>query len=186
MDDVIGKLTAEQALKIVGRLVRKGGALRDAVIAEAMAVLSDIEADETADQVVDALDAIDVEECWDRSGSSRDGYTSPVDAAAELVDEALQPFLDQAERYHQLGLIDQEETWCQGVILGIYRFERESGSEFRQWSEDICGECAGFLLGAWRDRNRDQARLAAMRAFVRERCPHWADRLKGWARSNDK
>jgi hypothetical protein len=36
MDDVISKLTAEQALKIVERLGRKGGKTREAVLTEAM------------------------------------------------------------------------------------------------------------------------------------------------------
>jgi hypothetical protein len=34
MDDMISKLTAEQALEIVKRLARKGGAIREAVVAE--------------------------------------------------------------------------------------------------------------------------------------------------------
>jgi hypothetical protein len=80
MDDLIRKLTAEQALEVVLRLHRKRGEIRDVVVTEAMSVLaeSEIELDEIADQVFVALDAIDVEDCWDRSGRSRDGYTSPM------------------------------------------------------------------------------------------------------------
>ena len=45
MTDVISMLTAEQALMIVGRLCRKGGVLRDAIVAEAMSVLTEIDVD---------------------------------------------------------------------------------------------------------------------------------------------
>ena len=69
MDDVISKLTAEQALKIVERLGRKEGKLREAVLTEAMNVLTEIDLDETADEVVAVLDSIDVQDCWDRSGA---------------------------------------------------------------------------------------------------------------------
>jgi len=33
-----------------------------------------------------------------------------------------------------------------GVILGIYRYEHESKSEFREWCVDVPIECAGYLL----------------------------------------
>ena len=112
-------------------------------------------------------------------GGSRDGYTSPDEAAAQIIDEELQPFLDQVGRYHELGMFEQEAAHCMGVILGIYRYERESKSEFRAWSEDVPSECAGSLLDNWRERNRETARLNAMREFVRERCPDWAKWLKG-------
>jgi hypothetical protein len=60
-----------------------------------------------------------------------------------------------------------------GIILGVYRYERESESEFKQWCEDITDDCACSLFGAWWDRNRQEARRNAMRTFLRERCPEW-------------
>ena len=174
MGDVISKLTAEQALKIVVRLGRKGGDIREAVLTEAMNVLTEIDLEETAGKVIAVLDSIDVQDCWDRSGGSRDGYTSPDEAAAEIIEEELQPFFDQVERYHEMGMPEQEATYCMGVIFGIYRYDRESKSEFREWSEDIPGECAGLLLDDWRKRNREKASIDAMHEFIRERCPEWA------------
>jgi hypothetical protein len=179
MNDVISKLTGEQALKIVKRLGRKEGKLRDAVLAEAMNVLTKIDVDETADEVFAVLDSVDVNDCWDRSGSSRDGYTSPDEAAAEIIEEELQPFFDQVDRYHEMGLPEQEATYCMGVILGIYRYERESESEFKQWSVDIPAESGGFLLNKWRKRNPDEAGINAMHEFIRTRCPEWAKWLNG-------
>ena len=179
MDDVISKLTAEQALKIVERLARKGGKLREAVLTEAMNVLTEIDLDETAEEVFTILESIDVQDRWDRSGSSRDGYTSPDEAAAEIIEEELQPFFDQVGRYHEMGLPEQEAAYCMGVILGIYRYEREAESEFRQWSEDIQAEYGGSLLNKWRERNPDGVRINAMHEFIRARCPEWAKWLKG-------
>ena len=178
MDDMISKLTAEQALKILERLGRKGGKIREAVVTEAMNVLTEIDLDETADEVFVALDAIDVQDCWDRSGSSRDGYTSPDEAAVEIIEEKLQPFFDQVERYHELGMPEQEAAYCMGVIFGIYRYQRESTSEFSEWSVDIPTECAGLLLDRWRERNREKASINAMHEFIRERCPEWAKWLE--------
>jgi hypothetical protein len=177
MDDVISKLTAEQALKIVERLGRKGGDIQEAVRTEAMNVLTEINLDETAEEVLLILDSIDVQDCWDRSGSSHDGYTSPDEVAAEIIEQELQPFSDQVERYHELGMPEQEAAYCMGVILGIYRYERESKSEFREWSADIPVECGGFLLDKWRKRNQDKSSIHAMHEFIRGRCAEWSKRL---------
>ena len=47
MDDVIKKLTAEQALEVVKRLSEKGGEIREAVLAEAKNLLMAVDVDET-------------------------------------------------------------------------------------------------------------------------------------------
>jgi hypothetical protein len=93
MQDVIKNLPAEQALEVVERLSEKGGEIQEAVLAEARDVLSEIDLDETADEVFFVLDSIDVQDCWDRAGSSRNGYISPDDASVEIMEERLQPFL---------------------------------------------------------------------------------------------
>lgn len=129
--DAIKNLTPEQALEVVKRLSGKGGKIQEAVLAEARDVLSEIDLDETADEVFFVLDSIDVQDCWDRAGSSRNGYTSPDEAAVEIMEERLQPFLDQTRRYHELGMPGEEMTHCMGLILGIYRYEHESKSKFR-------------------------------------------------------
>lgn len=173
MNDVIKKLTPEQALEVVMRLSDKGDALGDAVVAEARNVLSEIDLHEIADDVFFVLDSVDAQDFWNRAGNSRDGYTSPDEAAVELIDEELQPFVDQARRYHDLGMIEQEATYCRGVILGIYRYAHESTSEFRNWAVDIPIDCAGALLTEWRERGQDSISIAAMDEFIRDRCPDW-------------
>lgn len=177
MSDMIGKLTAEQALEVLKRLSEIGGEIGDAVLTEAMKVLSEIDLGGTANNVFIVLDSIDVQDCWDRSGSSSSGYTSPDEAAIEIMEEELQPFYDQVVRYHELGMPEQETTCCMGVILGIYRYEHESKSEFREWSVDIPIECAGYLLDEWRKRNRIKVGAQAMDEFIQRRCPKWVKYL---------
>jgi hypothetical protein len=179
MSDVVGKLTSAEALKIIERLCRKSGEFREAIAAEAMSLLTEINPKETAEEVFEALDSIDVEDCWDLAGGSSEGYAPPDDVAVDLVEEELQPFFDQVERYHELDMPEQEAAYCMAVILGVYRFAYESKSEFTQWAEDIPAHCARTLLGEWRERNPEQTRIDAMQAFIRERCPKWAELLKG-------
>ena len=177
MDDVIKKLTAAQAFEIVKRLSEKGGKIAKVLLAEARNLLMAVDLNETADEVFRALDSIDVQDCWARSGKSRYGYTEPSEAAVELVEEELRPFYDQAARYQELGMTEQNMTYSMGVILGIYRYEHESKSEFRKWCEDVPIECAGYLLDAWRKRNRGKGPAHAMNEFIQRRCPTWASYL---------
>jgi hypothetical protein len=176
-DDVIEKLTPQQALAILKRLSENEGEIRDAVHTEARTLLQAVNLDETADEAFFVLASIDVQDCWDRSGSSRYGYTEPSEAAVELVEEELQPFYDQAARYHELDMPEQEMTYCMGVILGIYRYEHESKSQFREWAEDISIECAGYLLTIWREQNPKAVDVEAMEEFIRKHCPKWAENL---------
>jgi hypothetical protein len=177
MDDVINKLTAQQALEILKRLSENEGEIREAVRAEAKSLLMAVNLENTADEVFFVLNSIDVQDCWDRSGKSRHGYTEPSEAAVELVEEELQPFYDQAKTYLELGMPEQETTYCMGVILGIYRYEHESKSEFRKWCTDVPIECAGYLLDTWRERPQDTASAEAMDEFIQRRCPKWAKYL---------
>jgi len=49
MDDLVGKLTPEQALQVVVRLTQKGSKIREAVLAVVMSILTEIDLDEVAD-----------------------------------------------------------------------------------------------------------------------------------------
>jgi hypothetical protein len=174
MNDVTGKLTPEQALEIVERLCRKGGDVRDVIVAEAVSLLSEFSLDEIADEVFDALDLIDIQDCWDLAGGAKEGARPPSEAAIDIIEEELQPFFDQVERYHDLNLTEQEATYCQGVLLGIYRFQQESESEIKPLAADLPVECATSLVDQWRLRNPGKQGAAAMEAFIREKCPKWA------------
>jgi hypothetical protein len=92
------------------KLSQNEGKIGEAVRAEARTLLQAVDLDETADEGFFVLDSIDVEDCWDRSGSSRYGYTEPSEAAVELVEEELQPFYDQAARYCELNMPEQDMT----------------------------------------------------------------------------
>jgi hypothetical protein len=59
----------------------------------------------------------------------------------------------------------EEMTHCMGLILGIYRYEHESKSEFREWSVDIPAECPADRLREWWERGQGPAFAEAMDEF---------------------
>ena len=177
MNELLSKLTGTQALQVLKGMASDDDRLARKIEIEAKRVLAAVDIDRVSEDVFCTLDMIDVQDCWDRAGSRRDGYTSPDEAAVELMEEELQPFVDQAKRYHELDMLRQERDYCEGVILGLYRYEKESKSEFRNWSEDLPLDSAGWLRDEWRERNADKAMRDTMDEFIRERCPEWARNL---------
>ena len=172
--DILKQLTPEQALKVVRRLYERNVDVRQAVMEEANSVLEAINCDETAEEVFFTLDSIDVQDLWNNSGARRDGYISPDEAAIEMVEDELEPFFDQVRRYHQLRMFPQEQTYCMGVLQGIYRFDQESKSQFKDWAIDIPIECFGYLLGEWRKDCQSSTATTEMDEFIRNSCPNWA------------
>ena len=73
---------------------------------------------------------------------------------------------------------EQELAFCMGVLLGIYRYPKDSRSEFSEWSADIAAECAGLVMDQWRERQKGEAGSGATEAFIRARCPEWTRWLK--------
>lgn len=177
MKNLLSNLTGEQAFDVLQRLVAGKGAVAEAVLAEAKRSLAAVDVEEIANEVFGQLDRIAVQDCWERAGRHRDGYTAPEEAAVQLIEEELQLFADQVERYHAMGMAKQEQDYCMGILLGAYRYDKDSKSEFKDWCEDMPAECAGGLLDAWRMRNRTASATTAMDAFIRQRCPGWAKHM---------
>ena len=67
-----------------------------------------------------------------------------------------------------------ETVYAVGTLKGIYRFEKEGESEFREWATDVPAETFGFLLDAWRKDAGDENRKR-MNEFIAGHCPDWAD-----------
>ena len=172
--DVLAQLTPEQALEIVRRLYEKNVDIRMAVMEEANSVLEAIDCDEIAEDVFFALDSLDVQDLWDNSGARRNGYISPDEAAVEIIENELEPFFEQVRRYHKLKMFPQAQACCMGVLQGIYCFDQESKSQFKDWAVDIPIECFGYLLGKWRKDCQSSTTATEMDEFVRNSCPNWA------------
>ncbi len=175
MKDILTNISPEQAAGILKQLWDKGDVFRKAILAEAENMLTTVEVNEVAQDVLFNLDFIDVHELWDRSGPGRDGYTSTEEMAMEMVEDELSPFNDQIDRYHNLKMYELEKIYCMGVLKGLYLFEKEGDSEFRDWATDIPGECYRSLLETWQDRVLSQHHKDEMDDFLKTACPDWAN-----------
>jgi len=164
-------LSGEDALRVLKDLCATDAELRTRILAGAKKVLSAVDCDGVAEDVFFSLDILDVEELWDRSGPHRHGYSSPDEVAVEMIEEALRPYQDRLEQYERMGMAEQ---YCMGVLKGIYRFEHESQTEFKDWSPDIPAECFGGILDDWRKHCQARQDRKNMNEFISRECPEWA------------
>jgi len=53
-----------------------------------------------------------------------------------MFEEALAPFLQYMERYRMLGLPERASACCLGILQGIYDFDEESSTQYKEWAVD--------------------------------------------------
>ena len=176
-DDIFNKISPSEALEILKQIAKTDRKLKKRIVELAEDLLRDVDAESVCDDIFAALDGIDVHELWDRAGPKTDGYTSPEDMAVEMFEEALEPFLQELYRLFDLKMHQQAKLYCMGVLKGIYLYEEDSSSEFKDWATDVPGESFGYVLIQWKNRNSNNKDKKEMKDFISNECPNWS----GWA-----
>ena len=171
-NNIFDKISPDDALKILRQISKTDKVLKDKIIALAEDLFRDVDVDEICEAVFYELDGIDVHELWDRAGPNRDGYTSPEDMSVEMFEEALEPYVQEMNRLMDLKMHQEAKLHCFGILKGIYQYEKESGSEFKDWATDVPGESFGSILREWgkNSKNKDKK---DMKNYIHEECPDW-------------
>src|SRR5260370_28050715 len=112
-------------------------------------MLDEISPDSIADEVEDALLQFDYDDLNGRAGSHSWGYVEPSEAAGELLEEAVEPFVNDMKRYLEMGLEDQAWQFCQGILAGLYRVRDGGKNDILNWVPDFPGEAATNAFKTW-------------------------------------
>lgn len=175
--EIINQLSPNDALAILKALVRNDEA-RAARIAEiALARLGDIDLEEVAFDLYEELNALEVEDVWDRVGRTRHGYVEPIEVADEMVGVVIAPYLEELQKCQALGMDEQANRMCKGLLLGLYKFDRESTSEFKDWAGDAPTAFAEEVVSVWKDGRPSQSDIKAFRKFIEEALGRWCRHL---------
>ena len=70
------------------------------------------------------------------------GYVEAGEAARELLEESLLPFLEVMDRYREIGQDEAAGEVLRGIILGLYQVE-ETGNDILQHVPEWEGMLAG-------------------------------------------
>ena len=178
---VLELLEDGEARAVLQRLLAAHADLRAEAERIARGLLGEVTFESVADDVEHALSSLDLDDLESRAGRHHGGYTSPTEAAWELLQEAVDPFLSDLRRQMELGLEMEALEICKGILLGLYRIRDRRGDEFLGWAEDFPAEAA---VDAVRVLARGNQKVAAgtRRArphfdekFVDKQVPEWSD-----------
>ena len=172
--EILEALSPEEALFVLRKLVASDSRIRKKAEEIALELLGDVDVDAVAEEVLWELESIPVEEVWDGSGRTRDGYVDPGDCAWQLFEDAMAPFTRQLEKCQELSLTEQAKLHCMGILKGIHRFETESTSEFKSWCADAPGEFFVSVYEQWKKQATRKRDVSEVKKFIHSVCPEKA------------
>ena len=175
--DVIAQLSPEDALVVLKALARRDAKAAATIAEIAYDYLQGVEMEEIALTLYEDLESLRVEEVWDRAGPTRHGYVDTGEVAYNMIEGVLEPFLEQLTKYQKLDMRREAQQLCRGLLLGLYRFDQESDSEFKDWAPDAMPAFSQDVLEAWKRDQPDQAERQKMETFLAERLNRWRLRL---------
>lgn len=180
---VLDGLKPEEAQELLRGLLAAHPALRVEVEQMAQSILAKVSLEGVAEQVEEAVRALDLDDLQGRSGRHAWGYVEPTEAAWEVLGKAVEPFIENMKRHIGLGLEAGALELCKGVLLGLYRVRDEKSDELLGWAPDFPEETAGqaletYYTGEGRDRRAGKTcprrRPEFPREFVAQFLPDWA------------
>jgi hypothetical protein len=166
---VLERLKPEEAASVLRRLLAAHPELGAQAERIARSLLHEVTFEAVADEVEEAMRALGLEALNGRAGRHEWGYVEPAEAAWEILEEAVAPFLDDLRRQIELGLEAEALEICKGVVLGLYRVEHGKGGELAEWAPDFPAEAAGDAVEIW--RSGGDGRLERPRTSGRRKHP---------------
>lgn len=183
---ILERLKPEEGQDVLRRILAVRPNLRAEAEKFARSVLAEATFEGIAEEVEDAVGACDLDDLNSRARPHRRGYVDPSEAAWEILEEAVEPFVSDIKRQLELGLEAQATEICKGVVLGLYRAEHGKRGELVEWAPDFPGETAGHAIETWLTGKRARKptgaavrrnRLASFREFADRFVPEWRDAI---------
>jgi hypothetical protein len=144
---VLDALTVDEKAAVLEHLLAARPELREPAEAYAASLMTDKDRCAVAGDVENALQGRDIEELNGRAGyQPGQGYVHPGEAADEILDEALEPFLDDLRRRAKLGLNSAAAELAAGILLGLYQCRDGEAETLLEYSPDYAAERAADLM----------------------------------------
>lgn len=179
---VLDRLKPGEAETVLRRLLAAHPDLGAEAEQIARSVLGEVSFESVAEEVEHAVRSLDLDDLNSRAGSHAWGYTEPSEAAWELFEEAVAPFLEDMQRQMELGLEAEALEICKGVVLALYRLRKgANGDGLLGWAPDFPAETAAHAVHTWwtggdnkRRAQRDpRKRPGFPQDFVEKFVPEW-------------
>ncbi len=171
--NIFDEISADDALAILRLLAKEDSNIAKRIEQIAIEYLKGVDIEDIASEVYFDLDSIEVEEVWDRSGRTRNGYVEPTEMAFQMFEDALEPFVEEMKKYQRLSMFVEAKKYCMGILKGIYKFEKESVSEYKDWAVDAPTECSEWVLDEWKKGQKNAEDIAEVEDFIKRNFADW-------------
>lgn len=178
---LVDELKPGEAALVLRRLLADHPELLSEAEKISRSTLGNVSFESIASEVEDSIRQLSLDDLNGRAGRHSWGYTEPTEAAWELLEEALEPFVEDMKRHLGLGLYEEALEICKGIVLGLYQCRVANGDEFLGWASDFPAEAAGNTVADWIAADKRGAsssqhvpnRVLLLRKFVDEHVPEW-------------
>jgi len=175
-------LRPSEARELLRALLLRHPELSAEAASMAEAMLTRVSTEDVTDAVEEALLALDIDTLGARAGEHADGYTEPAQAAWDLLQEAIDPFVDDLRRRIALGSETTAIETCRGIIVGLYRVRGKNPDAVLGWAEDFPIEAASEAIAILRAAGRGSRRWS-LPSDLEDEIPEWASRVALWPRA---
>ena len=162
----------EQAT-VLATLAERDDVVGEAVQEEIERHLATVDPEGVACDVQFDFEFIDVDTIYARSGRHGYGYTAPEEAAWQVLEETIEPYLQRMQWYHGAGRDEACDAYALGILRGLYDFHHDSEAEWKALAPDDTLELFEEVLLAWQQRRKGAAERQAMRDHLATWCPGW-------------
>jgi hypothetical protein len=143
----LAALSASEKSTVLDDLLAARPDLRPVAERHAARLLSTEDRAAVADDVADALRGLEIDELNGHAGYQPGrGYVHPGEAADEILDEALEPFLHDLERRTALGMTTSAAELAVGILLGLYNCRHGDSETLLEYAPDYPAERAANVV----------------------------------------
>ncbi|MBN1420699.1 MAG: hypothetical protein JXP34_18145 [Planctomycetes bacterium] len=172
----LDRLEPGEAQGVLEAILKEHPHLRERAEEIARSVIGDVSFEDVAGEVEWALTSLDLDDLNSRAGRHSWGYVGPGEAAWELLQEAIDPIIQDMDRQMDLGLAREARESCKGLLLGLYTVRKCKGDGCLAWAPDFPAQTAGEILEKWgagREGRKKARRLP--RSFLAKHLAAWSD-----------
>ena len=163
----VRSLSAEEASQTLRLLLGESPDLMKKAYDCAVKVTAAVDAEKIADDVFSSLDNLDYDDLNGRAGRTRHGYVAADQAAWDLFEEALVPFINEMVKSRNRELPVVAKTYCIGIIKGLQMYGKGSCSDLSDWLQDAPGEYIDTVIDERKKGNPSSDDIADLMNVVK-------------------
>lgn len=148
-ESALGFCSDAEKASVLATLVNDEPEFGERAEAIARRILATVDVMVISDLITGTILELDTEDLANRAGPRRRGYVEPTDAAWQLLEEAIQPWIDDLRRRGRLGFhqaaTDLAMAMTQALEAVEERADRIDDCLLRQWAPDFPSETMSWV-----------------------------------------